>query len=379
MIRRWLAAAALVLLATGAGAQNKPVPTGAARAAPAPAAMATVDKTLTVIPQGRGMPIMIRVGLTFIELKGINENEGSFTATVDMRVRWQDLRLQFARTAGSTGYQEWNGEEAKQKMAEIWTPQLEYGNLKGEPTYSKRGLRIYADGTVEYMQRTAGTFNADYSLENFPFDRQKLSVEMISRIEPLQRVLLDFRQDELEFSNNDNGNKLDGWSLGLVELSKDSVQAWRGEHNSRVKASLVVKRDQPSLLATIFVPLVASLLIPLLVLWLNKYQDGEFAVDAFELTNISIGGLFAVVALNFTVNSSFVQLASGDNPVMRLFALNYFMLALSIAVGILLYQFNLVRRWFGTHVQAEFYAFICWAVPVLAFGTAAAMVLMAVF
>lgn len=118
---------------------------------------------------------------------------------------------------------------------------------------------------------------------------------------------------------------------------------------------------------------------PLLALWLNRIDDGEFAVDAFELTNISIGGLFAVVALNFTVNSSFVKLATGDNPVMRLFGLNYFLLAVSIAVGILLYRFNIVRRLFGPYVQEEFFIFINWAIPVVVFATAAAMVLMAVF
>ena len=78
-----------------------------------------------------------------------------------------------------------------------------------------------------------------------------------------------------------------------------------------MQAALVVKREQKSLLATIFVPLFSSLLIPLLVLWLNSVEDGNFTIDAFELTNISIGGLFAVVGLNFAVNSSFVKLAAG--------------------------------------------------------------------
>jgi hypothetical protein len=229
------------------------------------------------------------------------------------------------------------------------------------------------------MLRTTAAFSADYSLDNFPFDRQRLSVEMLSRIEPLQRVLLDFRQDELEFSNTQYNVAMQGWSPGLVELTKDTVPAWRGEENSRVKAALVVKRQQISLLATIFVPLFASLLIPLLMIWLNSYEDGEFTIDAFQLNNISIGGLFAVVALNFTVNSSFIKLASGDNPVMRLFGLNYFMLAVSFGVGVLLFRFNVVRRLFGTHVQAEFYDVICWAIPVLVFGTATAMLAMALF
>jgi hypothetical protein len=55
------------------------------------------------------------------------------------------------------------------------------------------------------------------------------------------------------------------------------------------------------------------------------------------------------------------------------------MLAVSFGVGVLLFRFNVVRRLFGTHVQAEFYAVICWAIPVLVFGTATAMLAMALF
>jgi len=377
-MRRWLIAVILALLAPAVWSQSKPA-LAAKAASEAPASPVAADKSLTVIPQGRGMPMLIRVGLSFIELKDINENDGSFTATVDMRLRWQDMRLSYPSANTVAGYQEFTGNDADKKLTEIWNPKVEFGNLKGSPTYTKRGLRVFPDGTVEFMLRTTAAFSADYSLDNFPFDRQRLSIEMLSRIEPLQRVLLDFRQDELEFSNTKYNVAMQGWSPGLVELTKDTVPAWRGEENSRVKAALVVKRQQISLLATIFVPLFASLLIPLLMIWLNSYEDGEFTIDAFQLNNISIGGLFAVVALNFTVNSSFIKLASGDNPVMRLFGLNYFMLAVSFGVGVLLFRFNVVRRLFGTHVQAEFYDVICWAIPVLVFGTATAMLAMALF
>lgn len=341
--------------------------------------VSAAENDLTTLPQGMGLPVLVRAGLNFVELQGISENDGTFTATVDVRLRWQDLRLAFPAAQVAGGYREFKDTDADKQLEKIWQPAVEFGNLKGDRTFQKRNLRIFANGRVELMQRTTASFNAEYSLENFPFDRQRLEVQLISRIEPVQRVMLDFRQDELEFSNTQHGVQAEGWNIGLVELSKDTAAAWRGEENTRMKAALVVKRQQKSLLATIFVPLFASLLIPLLVLWLNSIEDGNFVVDSFELTNISIGGLFAVVGLNFTVNSSFVKLATGDNPVMRLFALNYFLLGLSIAVGIFLYRFNVVKRVFGPHVQEEFFVFINWAIPVLVFGTAAAMVGMAVF
>ena len=103
----------------------------------------------------------------------------------------------------------------------------------------------------------------------------------------------------------------------------------------------------------------------------------RFQVDTFEMVNIIIGGLFAVIALNFTVNSVYQVLESGDNPVNRLFALNYMTLAISLAVAILVYRFRVVERGFGRYAQEQFYLFLVWAIPLLVLTTAVAIILVA--
>jgi len=130
-------------------------------------------------------------------------------------------------------------------------------------------------------------------------------------------------------------------------------------------------------IAAIFIPLFASLLIPLMVLWMNSLDDGDFAVEAFELGNVVIGGLFAVIALNFTVNSEYGALGSGDNTVSRLFGLNYLLLAMSMGVVVLLYRFNIVKRLCGKYVQAELFTFLVWAIPLLVAATSVALLLAA--
>lgn len=106
-------------------------------------------------------------------------------------------------------------------------------------------------------------------------------------------------------------------------------------------------------------------------------RQGSFAVEAFELTNVVVGGLFAVIALNFTVNAEYKIIASGDNTVSRLFALNYFTLGVSLVINIAVYRFRLVTKLFGHHVEEQVYQACLWAVPVLSIGTAAAIVLAA--
>jgi hypothetical protein len=140
---------------------------------------------------------------------------------------------------------------------------------------------------------------------------------------------------------------------------------------------LEVKRQAGKVMAPIFIPLIASLLIPLVALWMNSMENGEFRVEAFELANVIVGGLFAVIALNFTINSSYTIIASGDNTVSRLFALNYVTLGIALGVVIFMYRFNTLKWLFGADVQEEAFTFLLWAMPVLAFGTAAAFICVA--
>jgi hypothetical protein len=162
-----------------------------------------------------------------------------------------------------------------------------------------------------------------------------------------------------------------------VEMRRELAPGWNGEQHSRVWASLAVTRNPSGSIAPIFIPLFASLLIPFLSLWLNRVEDAELQVDAFELTNIIIGGLFALIALNFTVNAEYSTLAAGQNTVKWLFGLNYFALALALLINVLLFRFQVVRRWFGKYVQEQVFLYLLWAVPVLVLGTAAAVVVSA--
>jgi hypothetical protein len=175
------------------------------------------------------------------------------------------------------------------------------------------------------------------------------------------------------FSRAVDGLTVPGFTTGLVDLRSEPASGWHGKRHARVLAGLAVQRRWETSISSVFLPLFASLLIPMLALWLNDAEDGEFQVDAFELANVVIGGLFAVIALNFSVASAYTDLAVGDNTVNRLFALNYASLATALGIVICLYRFGLVGRWLGRSVQEELFRWMQWAIPLLAFGTGAAV------
>jgi Neurotransmitter-gated ion-channel ligand binding domain len=329
------------------------------------------------LPTGKGLPLLVKVAIAFVDISDFDENTGNFRATVDLRLRWDDLSLRQPQEEFRDPPRVYRGADALAEASRIWTPDSEIANQVGEASRSELGLRTFPDGRVELMRRVTGEFATAYDVGRFPFGAETLQVKLAMRNQTADQVMLEFEQDDLDFSRPAASAALDGWNLRFVDLKVEPLPGWYGASHSTMTASLEIIRKPGPIIAAIFIPLLASLLIPLLAIWLNRVEDGVFQIETFELVNIIIGGLFAVIALNFTVNSVYAVLQSADNPVNRLFALNYVTLAISLAVNILLFRFGVVERAFGRYVQEQFYLFLVWAIPLLVLTTAVSVILVA--
>jgi len=171
-------------------------------------------------------------------------------------------------------------------------------------------------------------------------DDPRCELAQPSRRETTGEASLVVLQEDIEFSRSAPDLSIDGWTTGLVNVKKHSQPGWYGEFHSGLIVGLIVARNPGRVAATVFIPLLASLLIPLLAIWMNSTEEGEFKIDTFELGNIIVGGLFAVIALNFTINAAYSSVATGDNTVTRLFGLNYVTLGVGLAIVVLLYRYN---------------------------------------
>jgi len=341
------------------------------------AAVAQEAEDKTSLPKDNGLPLNVELGVAFVDLLSFDENAGTFRATVDLRLRWSDQRLRETNSSSGAPPQTFTDKAAERKMRDIWVAPIAIANQRGASSDSSYGLRIYSTGAVELIHRITADFDVDVDVGNFPFDRQHLLVEAKVDGLPLNLVALRFGQAELDFSQASRDAKIPGWSVGLVDLRTSPALGWYNVPQARVIASLEVTRQPGLLVASIFIPLLASLLIPLLAMWLNRIENGIFTVDTHEMINIIIGGLFAVIALNFTVYSTYVVLADGDNTVNRLFALNYMALAVALLINIAFARFNVVAIWFGPWVQEQTYYVLMWLIPAVVMVLAATFLIAA--
>lgn len=330
-----------------------------------------------MMPMEKGTPLIVKVAVAYVEVEGFDENAGTFKGTVDVRLRWEQPSLRQPDDAQNDPPKVFRGDDATAQLANLWVPKIEIINQKGESTYTNIGLRIFPNGNVEMIKRISGEFATPFDVKRFPFDRQVLQIEPGIRNQTTDMVILQFDQDDLDFSYVNPDAELGGWSMKTVSLKATPIKGWYGAMHTRVVSALTIVREPGTLIAAIFIPLFASLLIPLLAIWLNHVEDGKFAIETFELVNLIIGGLFAVIALNFTVNQAYAVLNTGDNPVNRLFALNYVALGLALGINILFYRFNVVEKLAGRWVQEQVYLYLTWAIPVLVLTSGVSIVLVA--
>lgn len=336
------------------------------------------ESTLLGIPRGKGLPVNVRAGLAFVQLLSFDDINGTFEATTDLRLTWTDPRLRYPVAEALNGTKEYRGSAAEEELAKIWMPTIHFVNRQGDPSFFERRLRHYPDGRVEVMTRTTAVFKTSVDVMRFPFDRQGLVVKIAVRENTLDVVTFSCSPEDVDFSRAAKAIELEGWELGFVNLRQHSIAGWNGDRYASLEVSLNVKRQAFSTFATIFVPLFASLLIPFLAVWMNKVQeDGTFEVDAFELANFIIGGLFAVIALSFTISSGYPAIAASDNTVTRLIGLNYMSLTFALLLVIFLYRYNLLKQWFGACFQEQAFLFLTWAFPLIAICTGVSFLLAA--
>lgn len=335
------------------------------------------DDAFKTVPMGKGLPVQVSTAVRFLELKSFDDNKGEFEAVLDIRLQWYDLRLRYPKSEAARGYKELRGKKADAQLEKMWVPEVEARNRVESSGATSRRLRIYEDGLVETITRETAKYKVHIESERFPFDRQKLVVDLAVREATTDEVVLAFDKDDLSFSRVQRGAKLDGWDLGIVDLRGDEIAGWNGDRYSRVDVTLLVDRLATSSLAPIFIPLVASLLIPLLAIWMNRATKEGFEVPAFELANMGIGGLFSVIALSFAIYSAYGIVAGNDNTVTRLFGLNYVSLALALGIVVLFYRYNVLTRLFGPYVQEQAFRFLAWALPVLSVAVSVAFLLVA--
>jgi hypothetical protein len=313
-------------------------------------------------PKGVELPIPIKVSLWVNSVSKIDEVEGTFTAELDVWLRWHDPRLAFDASATGLDRQEFNFDEAPAKLATIWTPQISISNLdKGGD--ERVALVIDSKGDVELLKRTSGRFRSAREFSRFPFDVQQLAVELRSpRFAATHIVFAQGVQDRRQSGVNSEV-VIPNWRFEKwVGFALATRRGWTGRDHSVAFLTIRAHRDTAQYFFQLFLPFFTIMLFPPLALWVPK-------AEVMPRANMAFSGLFSLIAFSYSIFVRYPMLAAVDNVMVALLWVGYLYLAFVLGLIMTIHNPAFTSRFGGKHLWAEAVDYTTWAVPLL-FGIA---------
>jgi hypothetical protein len=322
---------------------------------------------VTDLPRGVQYPIRVATAIRVLDIAQVQETTGQLNARVELTYRWRDRRQAFDQVKEATAHKDWFGEQAVARLRQIWNPTIDIENLAAAPRQDQYGLSIAADGEVTLVRRLDATFRVDVDMSSFPFDRQRLDLNLTTNRYDQRKVLLIHTEDDATHSSFATKLQTPLWRINQLDVHNVSYVGWNGEPHSRLTISIVADRLYGKYLVRIFIPFLMLMSSTLVILWTPDTSMPLAPKGALAFTT-----LLALVAMSFTFESNFPGSMSAGTPIAQILSTGYLYVVSVLILSMLLLnkEFFWAKRF--PDIFAEVNKFVRWALPsgVLAYWAA---------
>jgi len=219
-------------------------------------AWCATDITLSRPNAGAG-PTPVNIYLYLVDVFEVSGSDQAFNADVVLNAEWRDPSL-----AGK-----WNAIQSM-RLEDVWEPRLQVVNQRGTNALLPQRVEILPDGVVRYRQRWSGRFTARMDLRDFPMDRQRFHVQVVS---------IGYSRDEVELIP-DLGGKRSGraeqlsitdWRFGPARMENADFEPVPGVMPlAGVQLIWEGKRQVGYYMVQVILPLVMIVLMGWTALWI---------------------------------------------------------------------------------------------------------------
>ena len=263
------------------------------------------------LPPGK-RPLKLKALLYIADLDTINTSEQSFEARIFYRVRWHDRRLAHK---GKT--------PISKPLSEIWNPGIQIINQQKAWKTFPDVVKITPDGHVTYLQGMWGSFSQPLKLQLFPFDKQKISCQLLA-VGNYSTDDVQFTPDDGEGSGIADELSIADWKISDWEVSLKPFKPSNLSPVPAIKFSVTAKRRTLYYVAKMILPLVMIVMMSWAVFWMDPLNVGSNV-------GISITSMLTLIAYRFSADTILPRLS-------YLTSLDYFILASTILVFLSLGQ-----------------------------------------
>lgn len=229
-------------------------------------------------------PIDVEVGIFVIDISELHDATQTFRADFHLSARWHDAQLADP-----------DADEIRRfPLTNVWHPQLDVRNRRDVEFLFPREVEVDRLGNVHYRQRISGHLSARLDLREFPFDRQVLSIEIVSVRYGPEEVSLEV---DVERTGTFGRFTLPGWDVELGDARSIEVQgAATGTKLSQIELPIQVDRRVAYYRWSMLAPLVLLVLMAWSVFWIDP------ALLPSQLA-VSTASVFALIAFRLSTRN----------------------------------------------------------------------------
>lgn len=236
-------------------------------------------------PNANGAATIITASVYLIDIDEIDDVGQQFSVDMFMSITWQDPRLALPENDRA-------GQIRTIPLNEIWSPRGMIVNDRGLSRQLPMVADVDALGNVQLRQRLSGELAANLDFKEFPFDIQRLPIDIVS---------YQYPTDELRFSptarilGDADLFSAEGWQFRILEpeLGEFTVPG-AGVTRPRLTLLIEAQRNGQYYLLTMFLPMSLIVFMAWTVFWLQpNIVPPRIA--------ISTASIFSLIALGFSM------------------------------------------------------------------------------
>ncbi len=227
----------------------------------------------------------VEVGFYLLDLSAVDGATQSFEADVVVSARWVDPRL-----AGTVS------KPTILAADDLWEPRIEVVNRRSVDTTLSGDLRVFPDGAVTWAQRFIGTFSAPMDLREFPLDRQRFYIQVVSATGEGDEM--DFVADlDANVSGQSERLSVSDWRIGPTRIEPAPLFINAG---GRALAGIALVMDAERELGYYIVQVVLPLMMIVTMAWTVFWIDPSVVTTRMSVV---VTTMLTLIAYRFALAS----------------------------------------------------------------------------
>jgi len=236
-------------------------------------------------PDPPGTATMITVGVYLSDINSIDDARQEYSVDIFVKIEWNDPRLALPEDERS-------GQTRIFSLEDIWWPRGLIINDRGTSPQLPLVANIDPHGKVTYRQRRWGTLAADLKFQEFPFDSQRLEIDV---------AFYQYSPDEIGFSSDsgimgDEGTfSAEGWRFRILEPTFGEARVPSQEIvRPRLTFAIEAVRNSDYYLLTMVLPMSLIVFMAWTAFWLQPNIVNP-------RLGISTAAIFSLIALGVSI------------------------------------------------------------------------------